>query len=124
AGDLGDAHRRVLVERLLRDGIPARDRQLVRRPRASVWFASFGLVPVAVVKGNEDDALADTGQPRRRLDPAARRLDRDEIAVSDAQSFAILGCEFDPRLGCGVLQLGRPAGFRTRVPVVDGPPGV
>ena len=46
-----------LEARLLRDRVPERDRQLVRGARPAVRAGVVADVPVAVVEGDEDDAL-------------------------------------------------------------------
>ena len=80
-------------------------------------------VPVAVVEGDEDDALARAADPCRHDDRAAGRGDANHVSFGDPEPLGIGWEQLRPGRRGRRLQLGCAARLRAGVEVVDGAAG-
>jgi hypothetical protein len=104
--------RRGLVDGLLGDRVPVGEGDLIRRPKVvTVRPVAPRLVPVAVVEGQEDHALADAGDAGPRPYGPARRGHLVEVAFLDPEPPGVGVRELCPDLRGRLLGLrcaGRP----------------
>ena len=114
--DPRDPHGGELEVRLLGNGIPARQRQLVGRPRTA------RIVPAAVMKRDEHMTVEDAAHAGDS-DAASARHGLDHVSVADAVPFRVRRRHLNEDVGrCRVQRLGARR-FRSRVPVIDHAPG-
>src|SRR5205085_6539302 len=113
--DSPHAYRRHLEMRLLGDGIPLGDRELVRRARATVRRPER-----SVMERREDNPFGDVEKSRPGLHRAASRLHAYEIAFGDAVSVGVGGRHLDPRVGSGGFELPCTPRLGPGMEVVDG----